>query len=102
MSEREKTRAEKLVEELAVEKRKEAQFERWRWEAGHTFDKKVAFTRKTVTTTIFGFSSTRQGAKTEEELPIEVSREFHSFLAMKRNEAYRRIREIEEELESLK
>lgn len=101
MSEREKTRAEKLVEELATEKRKESQFERWRWEAGHTFDKKVAFARKTVTTTVFGFTSTWHGAKTETELPLEVSREFHSFLAMKRDEAYRRIREIEEELAAL-
>ena len=102
MSERELTHAEKLVEELAAEKRKEAQFERWRWEAGHTFDQNVAFTRKTVTTTLFGFTSTRRGARTEEELPIEVSREFRSFLAMKRNEAYCRRLEIERELEGLK
>lgn len=102
MTERELTHAEKLVEEMAEQRRKEDQFERWRWKASKSgFYKRFLLTRTRTVTQILGFKS-KDNDERWEELPQAVAEEFHSFLANKRDEAYTRIREIEKELEGLK
>lgn len=99
---RELTHAEKLVKELAVVQRKEREFEDWRWTASKPgFYRNLLVTRTVTETTVLGFKSRDNDARWE-EVPDAVAEEFHSFLAKKRDENYRRKLEIEEELKSLK
>lgn len=100
MSKREPTRAEKLVAELAQRKREHGQFEGWRWKASVIFYKSGVLTRTTTETSVLGFKS-RDKDEGWDELPNAVAKEFHSFLAKKRDEAYQRIREIEAELDAM-
>lgn len=100
MTTRELTHAEKLVAELADMRRKNAQYEGWRWMASVTFYESGVRTRTTTETSVLGFKG-RQDKERWDEMPPEVADAFHSFLAMKRDEAHRRIREIEQELEAL-
>ena len=102
MNNREKSHAEKLVEELAKVRKRERDFERWRWQASQPgFYRNFLVTRTVTETQVLGFKS-RDNDERWDEVPYTVADEFHSFLAKKRDENYRRGKEIEEELEGLK
>lgn len=102
MSNREKSRAEKLVEELAEVRKKEREFEWLRRKASNPGLYRNFLVTKTVKETqVLGFKS-RDNDERWDEVPYTVADEFHSFLAKKRDENYRRGKEIEEELEGLK
>lgn len=99
---REPSYAEKLVEERAKLKKKLSDFEGWRWMASVPGMYKSLLVTKTVTETqSLCFKSSDTDSR-EDKLPTGVAREFHSFLAQKRDEAYHRIQEIEKELDDLK
>lgn len=101
MSTRDLTHAERLVAELAELRRKESQYEKWRWQASMGgFYKRFMLTRTTVETSVLGFKSRSDDSRWD-EMPEAVADEFHSFLAKKRNEAYRRAHEVERELQGL-
>lgn len=101
MSTKELTHAERLVAELAELRRKMSEFEGWRWKASMDgFYKRFMVTRTTTVTSVLGFKSRDNEARWD-EMPMAVAEEFHSFLAKKRDEAYRRIHEVEQELEGL-
>lgn len=98
---REPSYAEKLVEERAKLKKKLSDFEGWRWKASVPGMYKSLLVTKTVTETqSLCFKGIGNDTR-EDKLPIEVAREFHSFLAQKRDEVYRRIQEIEKELDEM-
>lgn len=102
MSNREKSHAEKLVEELAKVRKREREFEWLRRKARNPGLYRNFLVTKTVTETqVLGFKS-RHNEDDWEQVPKAVASEFHSFLAKKRDENYRRGKEIEEELEGLK
>lgn len=100
MTARKPTRAEELVAELADLRHKQSQYEEWRWQASVTFYVSGVRTRTTTETSVLGFKSRSNGERWD-EMPAAVADEFHSFFAKKRDEAYRRIGEIEQELERL-
>ena len=102
VSNREKSYAEKLVEELAEVRKKERDFEGWRWQASKPgFYRNFLVTKTVKETQVLGFKSMDNDERWD-EVPYAVAEEFHSFLAKKRDENYRRGKEIEEELEGLK
>lgn len=99
---RELTHAEKLVRELAEVRKKKMEFEDWRWKASMGgFYRRFLITKTVTETTILGFKS-RSSDEGWYEIPEAVAKEFHSFLAKKRDENYRRKLEIEEDLKNLK
>lgn len=95
------SKAENLVAELAELRKKQSQYEGWRWQASMSgFYKRFMVTKTTTVTSVLGLKR-RDESEHWEEMPRAVAEEFHSFLAKKRDEAYRRIREVEQELEDM-
>ena len=102
VSNRGKSHAEKLVEELAKVRERERDFEEWRWKASRPgFYRNFLITKTVTETRVLGFKS-RENNERWDKVPHEVAKEFQPFLAKKRDENYRRGKEIEEELEGLK
>lgn len=98
---REPSYAEKLVEERARLRKKLSDFEGWRWQASVPGMYKSLLVTKTVTETQFLCFKRIGNGTLEDKLPTEIAREFHSFLAQKRDQIYRRIKEIEKELDEM-
>lgn len=101
MNDRKLSYAEKLVKELADLRKGKSEYESWRWQASVNFYEPGVITTTVTEKSFLCFKSCDEKTAFR-KMPYAVAKEFHSFLAQKRNDAHRRIGEIEQELEELK